>query len=121
MIVTSRHIHVIPVDLFSLVENSLILITIVFLNHVVLPFMPGMSMKRRLGVGVLFFLLSALLGTLLKAEPSNIHSDRKFLWMLMPIVLYAIGEMLVFVTGICRILAIHIHYSQRLCNDSAAF
>ncbi len=99
---TSVDDHVIPIDSFAMIEATLILFLTIFLNHVLLPLMPGISMKRRIGMGISFFLTSGLVVTLLKILSSYAHLDIDLLWMIIPVVLYAIGEVLVMVTGICQ-------------------
>ena len=83
-------------DLFSIIENGLIILLIPVLNHVILPCIPGPSMKRRIGVGVFFSLLSVALWTVLDW---NSHTKIKLLRIIFPTALLGIGEMLVFITG----------------------
>ena len=81
-------------DLFTIIENGLIVLLIPVLNHVILPCIPGPSMKRRIGVGVFFFLLSVALWTFLDC---NGHTKTRIIFF--PTALLGIGEMLVFITG----------------------
>jgi len=42
----------------TLMESILVLVIVPLLNHIVLPCLPWATMKKRIGVGVFFFLLS---------------------------------------------------------------
>ena len=85
---------------YDLIETSLILFYVPLLNHIILPCFPGVSMKGRIGVGIFFFFLSTSLGTVVTSQLTSIHSPHmKIFWETMPIVLFAFGETLVFVSG----------------------
>lgn len=87
-------------DTYNLVEDGAILAFIPFLNHLILPCVPSASMKRRIGVGVFFLLLSSALATIVKWQLSNIHSHHmQLFWQMMPIILFAVAETLIFVSG----------------------
>ncbi len=92
--------HVIPIDYFTIIEATLILFLTIFLNNVLLPLMPGINMRRRIGMGISFFLASGLVAMLLEGLSSYAHLKIELPWMIIPVILYAIGELLVVVTGI---------------------
>ena len=59
-------------------------------------------MKKRIGVGVLFFLLSVALGFVVHwmVLEKKIHSPHlQLFWLSIPVVVLAVGDMLVFVSG----------------------
>ena len=86
---------------YSFVDDGVILLFIPFLNHVILPCVPGASMKRRIGVGVFFLLLSTAMATIVQWQLHHIHSHHmRLFWQFMPIVLFAVAEALIFISGI---------------------
>lgn len=84
-------------DLFLITETMIVCLAIPVLNHLVLPFNPGLSMKRRLGVGVFFLLLSVVIAMVIEILQNRIK--HLLLWLLLPTALFAIADMLIFVTG----------------------
>ena len=84
---------------YNLLESGLVLMFIPVLNHLLLPCIPTASMKRRIGVGALFFLLSAALGFLVNIKMNSISDSLQLFWLSTPIILFAIADTLLFVSG----------------------
>lgn len=65
-----------------------------------------MSLKLRLGFGVVLNLLSLVTATFIQGivqEDKNVADIDKLLWLLLPAILLALGEAMVFVTGISNL------------------
>ncbi len=86
------------IDTYNLIDDGVILLFIPILNHMILPCVPGASIKRRIGVGVFFLFLAAALSTVVDWQLQHIHSN-PVVWQMIPIVFFAVGEALIFVSG----------------------
>ena len=102
--VKDNDIHIIPdnnkhppFDFFATTEPVMVCIVILILNNLVLPFFPDMSMKRRLGAGALFLVLSIVSATVLVKAYCELN--HQFFWLLLPLALLSIADTCIFVTG----------------------
>ena len=84
----------------SLINSSVVIFFIPLLNNLFLPCVPGVSIKKRIGVGVVFFFLSTLVATVINLTIGDInsHSMLRF-WLTIPVMLLALGDALVFISG----------------------
>lgn len=84
---------------FELLNNIVIILFIPLLNNVLLPCVPGASIKRRVGVGVFFFLLSTVVGTVIFWRANTTDLSTPLLWLTIPILVMSLGDALVFISG----------------------
>lgn len=97
-----RSIHFVSSYFSQLVNVATVVIFLPIVNHMLIPFLPNMSLKLRLGAGVvlnIFALVTAAFIQGIVQEDENVTELNKLLWLLLPAILLALGEALVFVTG----------------------
>ena len=95
--VTVPHGQNINLDLFTISEGVIVCMIIPVLNHLILPFNPGLNMKMRMGLGVFFLVLSVGVMMLL-IIPGKVE-NQLFLWLLLPTSLFSIADVLIVITG----------------------
>lgn len=90
----------------SLVNIITILIVLPIVNHAVLPFLSlRMSLKIRISIGLVLNLLAIAAATFLQGTVESnapYHTGiryQKLLWLFLPSILLALGEMITFITG----------------------
>ncbi len=86
-----------PFDFFSLTEPIMVCLVILVINHLILPFFPDISMKRRLGIGALFMVLSILSATVLVISYKKLK--HQFFWIFLPVGMFSVADTCIFVTG----------------------
>ena len=87
-------------NLFSLWNSLVILVTLPFVNFVVLPCTQSWTMRERIGFGVALLSLSAVVTAYLEwCIFPLVSQHHQFLWLVLPIITVSLGEMLLFVTG----------------------
>ena len=99
-----KSIYFVSSYLSQFVNGATVVIFVPILNHVLIPFLPrfNMSLKLRLGSGVVLNVLAFVTATFIQGivqEDQNVTELDKLLWLLLPAILLALGETLVFVTG----------------------
>lgn len=87
----------------TLVNTVTILIVLPIVNHVILPFF-NVSLKIRLGIGLLLNLLAIAAATYLQGTIENYSADdstdtKQLLWLFLPSIVLALGEMITFVSS----------------------
>ena len=96
------HSYVFP-SLYPTFDAVMVLLYLPLLNHLVLPCCPYTSMKQRLGIGVAVNIIAsvaaALLQWLTEHLPSRLSLEHKLVYLLIPLALLALTELLIFVTG----------------------
>ena len=94
-------------ELFALLFNSFILIFLFLMTHVLIPLIPGLRIKQKIGLGVVFNALSPGIAMIiqfsLKSKDSNLLMH--LLLLILPVFLLAAGHMNVFTAGINCIIA----------------
>ena len=86
---------------YYLIETGVVVLFTPLLNNILLPCVPSASIKRRIGVGIFFLLLSTALATIINWRIGpHTHSSLKLFWITMPFVLMGIGDALVFISGV---------------------
>ena len=88
---------------FSTLVNTTVIVTVLpLINHAILPF-TNMSLKVRLSIGQVFNLLAVASATFLQGtvevDGSSKTDKERILWLLLPAILLAFGEMITFVTS----------------------
>ena len=87
-------------DIFTLWNILTIIIALPILNFIILPCIPSSTMRERIGFGVSFIALSAMISVYLEwCVLPNASHQHQFLWLLLPTVCVSLGEMMLFVTG----------------------
>ena len=85
---------------FSTLVNTTVIVTVLpLVNHAILPF-TNMSLKVRLSIGQGFNLLTVASASFLQGTVEVDESNKtRILWLLLPVILLALGEMITFVTS----------------------
>ena len=85
---------------FSTLVNTTVIVTVLpLVNHAILPF-TNMSLKVRLSIGLVFNLLAVASASFLQGTVEVDESSKtRILWLLLPAILLALGEMITFVTS----------------------
>ena len=94
------HNYVFP-TLYPMFDAVMVLVYLPLLNHLILPCFPFTTMKERLGIGVGVNIIASAIAALLEwlTQQLDVSSEHKLLWLLIPVALLALTELLIFVTG----------------------
>ena len=83
----------------SLIDVLTFLIFLPFLNHIIIPFFPVLSMRMRIGCGLVCNLLSVGIAMLLQTGQFNLTEYSRLCWLVLPAVLLSLGDALTVVTS----------------------
>ena len=97
-------------NIIWVINCGIIIIILPVINHLVLPFWPNVSIKSKLGVGILLNVLSLAFGGYIIWWQKPLTSEQLFCWLILPALLISIAEALVFVSG--KMLAKSNYYSS---------
>ena len=91
---------------YYLASNFTVLINVVtfliflpILNHILIPFIPGFSMRIRIGCGLVCNLLCVAIAALLQVGQFNLTKYSKLGWLIVPAILLSLGDALTVVTS----------------------
>lgn len=90
--------YILPTS-YNIIDDLMVLFFLPVLNHLILPYFPLMSIKKRLGFGALVNFLALGVAAYLHWAKRDASPEHKLLWYLIPVSLLALAELLVFVTG----------------------
>ena len=90
--------YVLP-TFYSIADAVMVLLFLPVLNHLILPYFPLMSIKKRLGFGSFVNFLALGFAAYLQWAKRDASPEHRLLWYLIPVSLLALAELLVFVTG----------------------
>ena len=81
-------------------DVSTILISVLIMNYLIIPYLPpSMSMKKRIGFGMLLNIAALVAAAAVEGGTHTSSHERQLLWLLLPGILLALGEVVIFVTG----------------------
>lgn len=96
-------------ELFKLFFFIVTLVSILTMNHLIIPLFPGFRMKIKIGAGVIFTSLSPIMALVIQivvtkgdfscSEGFSCHRPTQLLWLIVPVVLLAVGLMHIFTAG----------------------
>ena len=83
----------------SLIDILTYLNFLPFLNHIIIPFFPVLSMRMRIGCGLVFNISSVGIAMLLQMGQFNLTEHSRLGWLVLPAVLLSLGDALTVVTS----------------------
>ena len=85
-------------NIVNVFNVSTILLSVLIINYLIIPYLPpSVSMKKRIGFGILLNIAALIAAA---AVEGGTHSHgRQLLCLLLPSILLALGEVVIFVTG----------------------
>ena len=83
----------------SLIDILTFLLFLPFLNHIIIPFYPGLSMRIRIGCGLVCSLLSVGITALLQVGQLKFTTYPQLDWLVLPAILLSLGDVLTVVTS----------------------
>ena len=86
-------------NVYPIINTLSLIVFLPLVNHLMVPCIPSMTIRGKIGLGMGIAVLSLGLGALLEWALANASSLHKALWFTMPIILLAIPEVFVFVSG----------------------
>ena len=98
-IIASKGAYYLASNFTVLINVVTFLIFLPILNHILIPFIPGFSMRIRIGCGLVCNLLCVAIATLLQVGEFNLTSYSKLGWLVVPVVLLSLGDALTVVTS----------------------
>ena len=98
-ITNSRLAHAIFPNVYILLNTLSLFIFLPIINHFFIPCMPSVTIRQRIGIGMVIAILSLGLGAFLEWIVSDLSPLHKALWFTIPTVLLTLPEVFVFVSG----------------------
>ena len=92
------HNYVFPI-LYTIFDALIVLICLPLINNLILPCFPSLSMKKRLGFGLLLNIATSVSAAYVQWGTGDLDSEHILLWLLIPGTLLSVGELFIFVTG----------------------
>ena len=96
-------------ELYTLFFHVVSLISILTMNHLIIPPFPGFRMKFKIGAGVVFSALAPATVLIIQivttkedfscSEGFTCHQPTQLLWLIIPVIFGAIGLMHIFTAG----------------------
>ena len=86
-------------NVYPIINTLSLIVFLPLVNHLMVPCIPSMTIRGKIGLGMGIAVLSLGLGALLEWAVANASSLHKALWFTIPIILLALPEVFVFVSG----------------------
>ena len=92
---SEMNISFLPNELFSLIFTSVMLVSIIVTNHFIIPLFPGLQMRLKIGLGVLFTALAPAAAMVFQFAlvTFDIHPLIHLIWLILPTTFLGIGHM----------------------------
>ena len=92
-------LHYFATSIFWIINAGTILIVLLLINHLLIPIWPTINMRFKLGIGLMFNVLSFGVAGIIQLRKDDLNPSPYFFWLVLPIIPLSTGETVTFVSS----------------------